>query len=74
MRTIIAAVMAVAVGITITTVASPAEAAKKGKNKQCMATNAAGKKVSFKCAASEKCCWQPLIQKGACVPANGICL
>lgn len=51
-----------------------AEAAKKPKNKQCMATNSAGKKVSFKCGGEEKCCWNVITQKGTCLPANGICL
>jgi hypothetical protein len=74
MRYVIAAAMAIAVGFTVTAAVSPAEAQSKGKNKMCMATTSAGKKVSFRCAASEKCCWQVLTQKGACVPANAICL
>ena len=71
MRFIFAAAMALAVGFTVATIATEAEAA---KNKMCKAATMDGKKVSFKCAASEKCCWQPILQKGACVPANGICL
>lgn len=51
-----------------------AEAAKKPKSKQCMANDSAGKKVSFKCTAEEKCCWNVVTQKGSCLPANGICL
>lgn len=64
-----AATIALTVGLS-----APVEAAKKPMNKQCLATNSAGKKISFKCGAEEKCCWQPVIQKAACVPATGICL
>ena len=70
-------IMSLAAAATITVVfglASPVDAAKKPMNKQCLATDSAGKKISFKCGAAEKCCWQPLIQKAACVPATGICL
>jgi hypothetical protein len=54
-----------------------AEAAKKAKApkaKQCQATDLAGKKTTFRCGADEKCCWQPIIQQGSCVPASGVCL
>ena len=51
-----------------------AEAAKKPKNKQCMATQLDGKKVSFKCKSDEKCCFDSITNKGNCLPANGICL
>lgn len=64
-----AATIAIAFGL-----AAPVEAAKKPMNKQCLATNNAGKKISFRCSAEEKCCWQPFTQKAACVPATGICL
>ncbi|MBV1696589.1 MAG: hypothetical protein KGP27_19180 [Hyphomicrobiales bacterium] len=74
MRYVIAAAMAIAVGFTVTAAVSPAEAQSKGKSKMCMATTNAGKKVSFRCAANEKCCWQVVTQKASCLPSTAICL
>lgn len=73
MRLIMSLAAAAAIAVSFG-LAAPVEAAKKPMNKQCLATDSAGKKLSFKCSAAEKCCWQPLIQKAACVPATGICL
>lgn len=51
------------------------EAEAKGKkNKLCMATALDGKKMSFKCKAAEKCCYDWLANKGNCVPAGQVCL
>lgn len=52
----------------------PADAAKKGKNKLCMATSLDNKKVSFKCKAAEKCCYDSIMNKGTCVAASDVCL
>ncbi len=53
---------------------SAAEAAKKPMNKMCMAKALDGKSISFKCAATEKCCFSYLESKGTCVAATAICL
>jgi hypothetical protein len=74
MRWIVSLAAAAALVGTFAIAVPTAEAKKKPMNKQCMATNSAGKKVSFSCGAAEKCCWQPVIQKAACVPAPGVCL
>ena len=54
---------------------SDALAAKKSvpKSKLCTATTIDNKKVSFRCKASEKCCYDGLMAKGNCVPANQVC-
>lgn len=51
-----------------------AEAKGKKKNKLCTATALSGKKMSFKCKAAEKCCFDWVANKGNCLPANQICL
>ncbi len=51
-----------------------AEAAKKPKNKQCMATQLNGQKATFKCKADEKCCFDYVANKGNCVAAGAVCL
>lgn len=43
------------------------------KNKACTATTIDNKKVSFRCKASEKCCFDGLMAKGNCVPAGQAC-
>ena len=50
--------------------------AKRGaKNKQCIATNANTKKrISWRCSASERCCYDAAMNKSSCVPASGVCL
>ena len=53
---------------------SAAEAAKKPKNKMCMAKALDGKAVSFKCAANEKCCFNYLTSQGTCPAATATCL
>jgi hypothetical protein len=51
-----------------------AHAAKKPMSKSCKATGLDGKKVKFKCSAKETCCFDPILNKGTCVSAPGICL
>ena len=51
-----------------------ANAAGKPKNKLCTGMALDNKKVSFKCKASEKCCFDALAKKGTCVAANAVCL
>lgn len=73
MRVLLSLAAAAALGLTIG-VSAPVEAAKKPMNKQCMATDLAGKKQTFKCSATEKCCWDAVLQKGNCVAATSVCL
>ena len=49
------------------------QAEAKGKNKLCQAMSLDNKKVSFRCKASEKCCYDGLMAKGNCVPAGQVC-
>ena len=50
------------------------QAEAKAKNKLCQATSLDNKKVSFKCKAAEKCCFDAVTAKGTCVAANAVCL
>lgn len=50
------------------------QAEAKGKNKLCQATSLDNKKVSFKCKAAEKCCYDAIANKGTCVAAGQVCL
>ena len=51
-----------------------ASAAKKPKGKACTGMTLDNKKVSFKCKAAEKCCFDTLAAKGTCVAASAACL
>jgi hypothetical protein len=77
MRWMTAVALAVAMGLSFTMVGSgEAEAKKKAsvaKSKSCKATTIDGKKVSFRCKASETCCYDGLMAKGNCVPAGQVC-
>lgn len=48
--------------------------AKGKKNKLCVATQIDGKKQTFKCKSTEKCCFDYVVNKGACKPATSLCL
>lgn len=74
MRIAHALVVAVTVAMAGSMVFAAVAEAKKPKAKLCLATDNSGKKVSFKCAADEKCCWAQSTNKAACVKAPGICL
>lgn len=50
------------------------EAKKAPKNKMCVATALNNTKVSFKCKAAEKCCFDSFTSKGTCVAASASCL
>ena len=69
MRVAIAVMFAIA---AIAPMSMSAQAA--GKNKLCMATSLDNKKVSFKCKAAEKCCFDAIANKGNCVAAGQLCL
>ncbi len=53
-------------------VSTEVEAKKRApKAKACSATNDATKrKLSWRCAGTEKCCYDPAMHKGSCQPAN----
>lgn len=55
--------------------AGDAEAARKRapKSKLCLAKTVDNKKVSFRCKASETCCYDGLMAKGNCVPKGQVC-
>jgi hypothetical protein len=67
--------LGLALAFTIST-SGDAEAKRKKaapKNKLCTATTIDNKRVSFRCKASEKCCYDGLMAKGNCVPAGQVC-
>jgi hypothetical protein len=71
--------MAMLVGVALATAlpigSTDADAAsKKEKSKSCTATALDSKKVSWKCKASEKCCFDAIVSKGSCVASSAICL
>ena len=52
-----------------------AGAQRAGGVKTCIATSTStGRRLSWRCQASQKCCFAPLFNAGTCVPAGGICL
>ena len=52
-----------------------ANAASRPKRQLCTGTALDNTKVSFKCKASEKCCFDAIAKKGRCVAAsNTLCL
>ncbi len=73
MRIMIAAAFATALAFAFAH-GTPAEAAKKPMSKMCMAKALDGKAMSFKCAATEKCCFNYLTSQGTCIAATAICL
>jgi hypothetical protein len=74
MRWVAAIGLAVAMAFSMSAGFDTAEAAKKPKNKLCMATSLAGAKASWKCSAAEKCCYDYLLSKGNCISASQPCL
>jgi hypothetical protein len=78
MRWISALALAATMALAFTvSVSGDAEAAKKkpavSKSKLCKATTIDNKKVSFRCKASESCCYDGLMAKGNCAPAGQVC-
>ena len=77
MRWIAAFAMSATLALAFTlTVSGEAEASKKKaapKAKLCSATTIDNKKVSFRCKANEKCCYDGLMAKGNCVPPGQVC-
>lgn len=77
MRFISALALSAALALTFTvSTGGPAEAKKKAASKSCVATNTqTSKKVSWKCKADERCCFNPVLNQGSCSPkATGFCL
>ena len=54
--------------------AATAGDAEARKARSCAATGMDGKKISWKCKATQKCCLNWLMNKGGCVAASDICL
>ena len=44
------------------------------KGSRCAVKNIDGKKITWRCKAGQKCCFDWLANKGACVAASEICL
>jgi hypothetical protein len=72
-RFAVAVAIAVAVGFSAMP-GTPAEAAKKVTYNLCKGKDNVGKNISWKCGLEEKCCWQPAINKAACVAKTGVCI
>jgi hypothetical protein len=73
MRWFIAIAFGAALAVSMPSMSVDA-AGKKAKSKMCTGTDIVGKKVSFKCGATDKCCFDWLTGQGTCVPASGTCL
>ena len=78
MRWISAVALSAALALAFTISAgSDAEASKRKKaapkSKVCSATTIDNKKVSFRCKATESCCYDGLMAKGNCVPKGQVC-
>lgn len=68
-------VLAVMFGLAaIAPISIEANAAGKPKSKLCSGTSLDNKKVSFKCKAAEKCCFDAMAAKGTCVASTAVCL
>jgi len=73
MRWLIAMLLGAALVTVLPIGAMDADAAKE-KSKACTAAGMDSKKVSWKCKASEKCCFDWLTSKGTCAASSAICL
>ena len=71
MRVILAVMLAI---IAIVPISGSANAAHKGKMQLWKGTSLTGAKVSFKCKATEKCCFNAVEGKGNCVASSATCL
>ena len=69
------AILGCVLGFTfIAPIASDIQATAKPKSMMCKATGLDGKQSKWKCKAGQKCCFDWLSSKGACVAASSICL
>jgi hypothetical protein len=64
--------LAVAVAIFAAPIASSSGAYARGY--RCAAMTMSGKRIVWSCRAGQKCCFDWLANKGACVKASEICL
>jgi len=74
MRFLIALTFGAALAISAPIASDAFAKGKKPANKMCKATGWDGKVSKFKCKATEKCCFDYLINKGSCLPKDAICL
>jgi len=78
MRKVLAIVLGFALALSAVGLAGfDAEASKRtsaGKAKLCTGTTIDNKKVSFRCKASETCCFDAMMGKGNCTPKGQVCL
>jgi hypothetical protein len=73
MRWLFAVLLGAALMTALPMVAMNADAAKE-KSKACTASGLDSKKVSWKCKASEKCCFDWVTSKGTCIAGTAMCL
>ena len=79
MRPILAAVFAVA-ALAMLGASADAAGGKRGltrdtaRGKLCVVTGLDNRQVSWKCASSQRCCWDGFANKGSCVAASSACL
>lgn len=57
--------------VTSLPMASIADAGSHHKHKMCKATSLQGKPVTFKCKASQKCCYNKLLNQASCGSKKG---
>ena len=74
MRWLIVILFGVALSVALPVGGMDASAAKKVKSRVCTASSLDNKKVSWKCKAGEKCCFDTIMSKGSCAAASAMCL
>jgi hypothetical protein len=64
--------VALALAFLVAPITSSTDALAKGS--RCAVKNMEGKRITWRCRAGQKCCFDWLANKGACVAASEICL
>ena len=65
-------IVALALAYVLASLASSTDALAKGS--RCAVKNMDGKRITWSCKAGQKCCFDWLANKGACVAKSEICL
>jgi len=64
--------VAIVLAFVVAPMTSSTDALARGS--RCAVKNMDGKKITWRCRAGQKCCFDWLANKGACVAASEICL
>ena len=64
--------VALALAFVVAPITSSTDALAKGS--RCAVKSMEGKRITWRCKAGQKCCFDWLANKGACVAASEICL